>query len=87
MAEDFLIDASQTITASIRGFEPGDELIIGNRASDLGIMFDNSDRGDGQATLLAGNATIDLIELASESFSDEPTFEALYGQTTVSYVL
>ena len=87
VAEDFLIDASQLITASIRGFEPGDELIIGNRASELGIIFDNVVLGDGRATLLAGEAAVDLVELASDLFGNEGGFEDSYGPTSVTYVI
>jgi hypothetical protein len=87
VAEDFLIDAAQSITASIRGLEPGDRLLVGNWSSELGIAFENPDLGDQKALLLAGSASIELLELASDLFSDEQTFEALLGANAVTYVI
>jgi hypothetical protein len=83
----FVIDASQSITATINGFENGDILrYLNNGENGLGGV-DNNELGDGLATILVGNSSIFLTGLASDSFAEEISFEAIYGANAIGYVI
>ena len=81
----YIIDSTQSINASISGFQPGDVIWIANRTASQGINFINSTWSDGAATLVAGSATIDLTGLASDLFNNEITFDSLFGAGAIAY--
>jgi hypothetical protein len=83
----FVIDASQSITARIVGFEVGDVLKFTNHSEELGVSFQNTVFNDEIATLFAGSATITLSSLANDNFGNEATFEDMYGAGAVTYVI
>ena len=83
----FVIDAGQSINATIVGFENGDILRYLNNGENGVGGVDNSQIGDGVAALLVGNSTISLTNLASDSFGDETSFEAIYGVNAIDYVI
>ena len=85
--DTFVIDASQTIRATISGFQTGDILSISNRTAVQGINFINTAFSDGNATLKAGNATIDLTGLASDLFNNETSFDSIYGAHAITYAV
>jgi hypothetical protein len=88
VVDTFIIDANQTITATIIGFEEGDIIEILNSSESLGINFDNPAFGDGNATIfVSASATINLTGLSSDAFGDEVSFESLYGVGAITYVL
>jgi hypothetical protein len=85
--DTFVIDANQTITATIIGFEVGDIIEILNSSELLGVNFDNTVFGDGSATIfVSASATLNLTGLASDAFGDEFSFESIYGSEAISYV-
>jgi hypothetical protein len=83
----FVIDAGQSINATIVGFENGDILRYLNNGENGVGGVDNPQIGDGVAALLVGNSTISLTNLASDSFGDETSFEAIYGVNAIDYVI
>ncbi|MGA1372313.1 MAG: hypothetical protein ACO3Z6_11990 [Pseudomonadales bacterium] len=83
----FLLDAGQSIDAIVTGFEPGDVIRIANLDEEIGVTVENPDLGDGVATLLAGQATLSLKDLPTDLFSDEASFESVYGQQAITYVI
>ncbi len=86
--DTFIIDASQTITATIIGFGEGDIIEILNSSESLGISFDNSSFNDGEASIfVSATATINLTGLSSDFFGDESSFEAIYGTNAITYVM
>jgi hypothetical protein len=86
--DTFVVDANQNIHATISGFANGDILKIINRTSSQGINFDNSPFNDGAATLIAGNAFVDLVSLSTDLFdSSEASFENLYGAHAITYAV
>jgi hypothetical protein len=88
VVDTFIIDANQTITATIIGFEEGDIIEILNSSESLGINFDNPAFGDGNATIfVSASATINLTGLSSDAFGDEASFENIYGPNAITYVM
>jgi hypothetical protein len=88
VVDTFIIDANQTITATIIGFEEGDIIEILNSSELIGVNFDNPAFGDGNATIfVSASVTINLTSLASDAFGDESSFEAIYGSSAITYVL
>jgi hypothetical protein len=85
--ETFVIDPTQSINASIAGFESGDVLQLVLWTEELGVSFENVPFEDGEAVLIAGGATITLTGLASDVFGDEQSFELIYGPGAITYVL
>jgi hypothetical protein len=86
--DTFIIDANQTINATIIGFEEGDIIEILNSSEELGIIIDNFVFNDGEASIfISSSATINLTSLANDAFGDEPSFESIYGSEAISYVL
>jgi hypothetical protein len=86
--DTFIIDANQTITATIVGFEEGDIIEILNSSELIGVNFDNAAFGDGSATIfVSASVTINLTSLASDAFGDESSFENIYGSSAITYVL
>jgi hypothetical protein len=83
----FIIDAGQSINATIVGFENGDILRYLNNGENGVGGVDNPQIGDGVAALLVGNSTISLTNLASDSFGNETSFEAIYGANAIDYVI
>jgi hypothetical protein len=83
----FVIDASQSITATIAGFEVGDILRFNNHTADLGVNFEQVSTDDGFTTIAAGNASVTLNGLANDNFGDETSFEAIYGANAIGYVI
>ena len=83
----FVIDASQSINATIIGFEQGDILrYLNNGDNGLGGV-DNSTFEDGKAVLLVGSSSISLTSLTNDYFGDEASFEEIYGPNAITYVL
>jgi hypothetical protein len=86
--DTFVIDANQTITATIVGFEEGDIIEILNSSESLGINFDNTVFNDGNATIfISASATLNLRELDNDLFADEVSFENIYGTAAITYVM
>jgi hypothetical protein len=86
--DTFIIDANQTITATIIGFEEGDIIEILNSSESLGISFDNNSFNDGEASIfVSATATINLTGLSSDFFGDESSVEAIYGTNEITYVM
>ena len=85
--DTFVIDASQTINATIAGFANGDILQITHRTANQGINFTSVAFNDGAATLIAGNATVDLTGLPNDLFNNESSFDKIYGPTAIAYVV
>jgi hypothetical protein len=85
--DTFIIDASQSIAATIVGFETGDVLEFTNHTADLGVNFEQISTSDGLTTISAGNAAITLTNLANDNFGDEISFEAIYGANAIGYVI
>jgi hypothetical protein len=86
--DTFIIDANQTITATIIGFEEGDIIEILNSSEELlGVNFDNSVFNDGEALMIVSSATITLTGLANDFFGDEASFETIYGTNAITYVM
>jgi hypothetical protein len=84
--DTFVIDANQTITATIIGFAAGDIIEIRNSSEEIGVNFDNTVFGDGNVTIfVSASATLNLTGLASDSFGDESSFESIYGSEAISY--
>jgi hypothetical protein len=83
----FVIDASQSISATIVGFEKGDILRYLNNGENGVGGVDNPELNDGVAALLVGNSTVSLTNLSSDLFGDEASFEAIYGMNAITYVL
>jgi hypothetical protein len=87
VADVFVIDANQSIAATIVGFEEGDILrYLNNGENGLGGV-DNPTFGDGLAVLFVGSSSISLTNLTSDYFGDEVSFEAVYGAQAITYVL
>jgi hypothetical protein len=82
-----VIDASQSISATIVGFEKGDILRYLNNGENGVGGVDNPELNDGVAALLVGNSTLSLTNLSSDLFGDEASFEAIYGTNAISYVI
>jgi hypothetical protein len=87
VADIFIIDASQSISATIVGFENGDILQFNNHTADLGVNFEQESTEDGFTVVFAGNASITLNSLANDSFGDEISFELIYGANAIGYVI
>jgi hypothetical protein len=87
VADIFIIDASQSISATIVGFENGDILQFNNHTADLGVNFEQVSTEDGFTVVFAGNASITLNSLANDSFGDEISFELIYGANAIGYVI
>ena len=87
VADIFVIDASQSISATIVGFEKGDILRYLNNGDNGVGGVDNPEFNDGVAALLVGNSTLSLTNLSSDLFGDEASFEAIYGTNAISYVI
>jgi hypothetical protein len=85
--DTFIIDASQSLAATIVGFEAGDVLEFTGHSQELGVNFENLTFSDGLTTISAGNASITLSGLANDNFGDEASFEAIYGANAVGYVM
>ncbi|WP_344672481.1 hypothetical protein, partial [Sphingorhabdus rigui] len=85
--DTFIIDAGQSITATIVGFEVGDVLEFTNHTADLGVNFEQVSTSDGLTTISAGNAAVTLNNLANDNFGDEISFEAIYGANAIGYVI
>ena len=85
--DTFIIDASQSLAATIIGFEAGDVLEFTGHSQELGVNFENLSFSDGLTTISAGNASITLNGLANDNFGDEASFEAIYGANAVGYVM
>ena len=85
--DTFVIDASQSLTATIAGFETGDVLEFVNYSEELGVSFEQLEFGDAAATLFAGNATLNLTNLANDNFGEETSFEDIYGANAIGYVI
>jgi hypothetical protein len=85
--DTFIIDASQSIAATIVGFEAGDVLEFTNHTADLGVNFEQVSTSDGLTTISAGNAAITLTNLANDNFGDEVSFETIYGTNAIGYVI
>jgi hypothetical protein len=85
--DTFFIDASQSIAATIVGFEAGDRLEFIGRTPELGVNFEQFSTTDGLTTISAGNASITLTNLANDNFGNEASFEAIYGANAIEYVL
>jgi hypothetical protein len=83
----FVIDPTQSINASIAGFESGDVLQLVSWSEDLGVVFENPVFADGEAVLVVGGATITLTGLASDAFGDEQSFEGIYGPGAITYAV
>jgi hypothetical protein len=87
VSDTFIIDASQSISATINGFENGDILrYINNGDNGLGGV-DNSELGDGLAVLLVGSSSISLAGLSSDLFGDELSFKSIFGEAAITFVL
>ena len=83
----FVIDASQSISATIVGFEKGDILrYLNNGDNGLGGV-DNPELNDGQAVLNVGFSSMLLTNLTNDNFESEDRFEAIYGTNAISYVI
>jgi len=87
VADVFVIDASKSLVITISGFDEADRIIFTNRTSAEGASFDAGVIGDGISTITAGNASITLTNLANDNFSNETTFEAIYGANAIGYVI
>jgi hypothetical protein len=87
VSDRFVIDPTQTINASISGFEAGDILEIVAWSEELGINFENPVFGDGEAVFLVGSATVTLTGLATDGFGDETTFENIFGANAITYAV
>jgi hypothetical protein len=85
--DTFIIDASQSIAATIVGFETGDVLEFARHSGDLGVNFEQVSSSDGLTTVSAGKAVIKLTNLTNDNFGDENSFEAIYGTNAISYVI
>ena len=85
--DTFIIDASQSIAATIVGFEAGDVLEFTNHTPELGVNFEQVSTSDGFTIISAGNASITLNSLANDNFGDEISFEAIYGSNAIGYVI
>ena len=85
--DTFIIDASQSIAATIVGFEAGDVLEFTNHTPELGVNFEQVSTSDGFTIISAGNASITLNSLANDNFGDEISFETIYGANAIGYVL
>jgi hypothetical protein len=85
--DTFIIDASQSLAATIIGFEAGDVLEFTGHSQELGVNFENLSFNDGLTTISAGNASITLSGLANDNFGDEASFEAIYGANAIGYIL
>jgi hypothetical protein len=85
--DTFIVDASQSITATIVGFEAGDVLEFTNHTADLGVNFEQISNTDGLTNISAGNASITLNNLANDNFGDEISFEKIYGSSAIGYVI
>jgi hypothetical protein len=83
----FVIDASQSLTATIVGFEAGDILKFAGHSEALGVSFEQLALGDAMTTITAGSATLTLNNLANDNFSNENSFEAIYGNNAITYVI
>ena len=83
----FLLDAGRSINALVTGFEPGDVIRIANLDEEIGVTVENPDLTDGVVTMRAGQATLTLSDLPSDLFSDEASFENIYGQQALTYVI
>jgi hypothetical protein len=87
VADVFVIDASKSLAITISGFDEADRIIFTNRTSAEGALFDAGVIGDGISTITAGNASITLTNLTNDNFSNETTFEAIYGANAIGYVI
>jgi hypothetical protein len=85
--DTFIIDTRQSIAATIVGFETGDVFEFSGSNPDLGVNFKQFSGTDGLATLSARNASITLTGLADDNFSNEATFEVIYGANAIGYVI
>jgi hypothetical protein len=85
--DTFIIDASQSIAATIVGFEAGDVLEFQRHSFELGVNFEQLSTSDGRTTISAGNALITLNGLANDNFGNEASFEAIYGANAIEYVI
>jgi hypothetical protein len=83
----FLLDAGQSIDALVTGFEPGDVIRIANLDEEIGVALENLDFTDGAALIVAGQAALSLFDLPTDLFSDEASFESVYGQQAITYVI
>jgi hypothetical protein len=83
----FYINGSAAITADISGFSPGDNIVLLNYSEDLGVSFENSTLGDGRAALYIGGTVINLTGLSNDTFNNQASFEAIYGQNAIRYGL
>ena len=86
-ADIFIVDASQALSATIIGFEEGDRIVFKNRTAAQGALFDPGASNDGIATLTAGTATLQLTGLASDAFTNEVSFETIYGIDAIGYLI
>ena len=85
--DTFIIDAGQSLAATIVGFEAGDVLEFTGHSQELGVNFENLTFNDGLTTISAGNASITLTNLANDNFGNEASFEAIYGANAIGYVI
>ena len=85
--DTFIIDASQSLAATIIGFEAGDVLEFTGHSQELGVNFENLSFSDSLTTISAGNASITLTNLGNDNFGDEASFEAIYGANAITYVM
>ena len=60
---------------------------IANLDEEIGVTVENPDLGDGAAMIAAGQATLALQDLPSDQFSDEASFENVYGQYAINYLI
>lgn len=91
-ADIYVIDASQTMSATISGFKAGDSLQISNRTSAQGISLTQDDWTDGIVKLTIGTAVITLTGLTAEKsvdnvtwLYDEASFTTLFGSNALVY--
>ena len=84
LSDTYVIDASKPIYASIDGFQSGDQLRIINLGDNAEVYFTDSAYGNGETTMTAGLAVIELTGLVTDSFAPlAEGFEAVFGSGSI----